>query len=286
VNLFERLTVEALKNQDGLASLRIVVEKELLHHDILRIMAERGFLSGLTFIGGTCLRACYGAPRLSEDLDFTGGRGFDRDILRELGPVLVRSLMEKYSFPVIVSEPVRDEGNVDTWKIRIQTRPEAPNMPAQKIHIDICAVDSYDRQPVLLRNHYGVDMGTFGLVVRAESLRELYADKLIAFAMRPHRVKQRDIWDLYWLEQKGLVVDPALLRDKIEARIIEAGSFRESLARRIAELPSGYRDFKNEMSRFLPAALADRALSQDGYWESLTAGLRRSASEILTIVEP
>jgi len=38
-----------------LALLRAVVEKELLHHDILREMAAGGFLAGLTFIGGTCL---------------------------------------------------------------------------------------------------------------------------------------------------------------------------------------------------------------------------------------
>jgi predicted nucleotidyltransferase component of viral defense system len=49
------------------------VEKELLHHDILREMSMAGLLKNLTFIGGTCLRACYGSSRLSEDLDFTGG---------------------------------------------------------------------------------------------------------------------------------------------------------------------------------------------------------------------
>ena len=88
MNLFESLTLEALKNQEDLASLRIVVEKELLHHDILRIMAAKGLLSDLTFISGTCLRACFGSPRLSEDLDFTGGRDFNRTVLHELGPAI------------------------------------------------------------------------------------------------------------------------------------------------------------------------------------------------------
>jgi predicted nucleotidyltransferase component of viral defense system len=64
VTLFDRLVDEALRAQDGLAPLRMVVEKELLHHDILREMAEAGLLQSLTFIGGTCLRACYGSNRL------------------------------------------------------------------------------------------------------------------------------------------------------------------------------------------------------------------------------
>ncbi len=53
----------ALRAQTALAPLRMVVEKELLHHHILREMAEAGLLQTLTFIGGTCLSACYGSGR-------------------------------------------------------------------------------------------------------------------------------------------------------------------------------------------------------------------------------
>ncbi|MFD2882708.1 nucleotidyl transferase AbiEii/AbiGii toxin family protein [Pseudomonas lini] len=61
---------EALKNKQDLAPLRVVVEKELLHHDIMLALSSAGMLAKLTFIGDTCLRACYGSNRLSEDLDF------------------------------------------------------------------------------------------------------------------------------------------------------------------------------------------------------------------------
>ena len=71
MNLFDRIVQEAISSSPGSNSLRPVVEKELLHHDILREMGAAGFLDGLTFIGGTCLRACYGSPRLSEDLDLS-----------------------------------------------------------------------------------------------------------------------------------------------------------------------------------------------------------------------
>jgi len=73
MSLFDQLVDQALKAKADLAPLRVVVEKELLHHDILREMSTAGLLDSLTFIGGTCLRACYGSSRLSEDLDFTGG---------------------------------------------------------------------------------------------------------------------------------------------------------------------------------------------------------------------
>ena len=108
MNLFDQLVTEALKNQPNLSSLRIVVEKELLHHDILRTLSQNNLLSDLTFMGGTCLRACYGGIRLSEDLDFTGGKNFSRDSLSTMGRTLTDSLNEKYGLQVIVSEPVKD----------------------------------------------------------------------------------------------------------------------------------------------------------------------------------
>jgi predicted DNA-binding transcriptional regulator YafY len=62
MSLFDTLVDQVLQKNDELMSLQPVVEKEILHHDILR--------------------DCYGSPRLSEDLDFTGGTDFDPDNLK------------------------------------------------------------------------------------------------------------------------------------------------------------------------------------------------------------
>jgi hypothetical protein len=56
--LFEQLVAAAMESQADLVPLQVVVEKELLHHDIIREMSKAGLLKQLTFIGGTCLRAC------------------------------------------------------------------------------------------------------------------------------------------------------------------------------------------------------------------------------------
>ena len=91
MNLFDKLVEEALQNQPDFSPLRIVVEKELLHHDILSVLSDNNLLQNLTFIGGTCLRYCYGSIRLSEDLDFTGGGNFSRDSLSTMGKISVSS---------------------------------------------------------------------------------------------------------------------------------------------------------------------------------------------------
>ena len=273
MNLFEQLVDQALSHNTELTQLRVVVEKELLHHDILLAMSDSGLLQKLCFIGGTCLRACYGSNRLSEDLDFTGGAHFNRESLAELKTVLTDRLQKKYGLSVEVSEPQKETGNVDTWKLRIQTRPERKDLPAQRINIDICAIPSYLSQPKVLLNPYGVDMGTQGLILNAQALEEIYADKILAFALRRGRIKNRDLWDLLWLKQQG--IKPAFdlllnkLRDHQQTKEVFL-SLANNRAQQIATEEQIKQDFRNEMQRFLPTKIVAETVNNDRFWEYLS----------------
>lgn len=282
MSLFDALVDEALANQPGLAPLRAVVEKELLHHDILREMSAAGLLAGLTFFGGTCLRACYGSNRLSEDLDFTGGADFSRDQLADLGQVLEERLQVKYDLAVTVSEPVRDTTNVDTWKLRIVTRPERRDLPMQRINLDICAIPSYQPRPMVMRNFYGVDMGTLGLIINVQSREEILVDKLVAFALRPNRMKNRDLWDIAWLIQQGVSMQWALLPLKVADHGCEKANFSERLAERSAALvnDSTLREgFQKEMQRFLPPDVVIETIENPSFWQYLATLVADQASQ-------
>lgn len=272
MSLFDQLVDEALKSRADLSTLRPVVEKELLHHDILRELGEAGLLAGLTFIGGTCLRACYGSVRLSEDLDFTGGSDFQRDDLTELAGVLTARMQTRYGLPVRVSEPMKTEGKVSTWKLTIETKPGRKHLPAQRIHLDICAIPSYDPRPLMLRNLYGVDLGTSGLILQAESREEILADKIIALAFRDNRIKNRDLWDISWLVQQGVELPAKLIPLKVRDHQREQAEFVELLRTRVQGLrsqPEMRDDFVKEMRRFLPAATVRDAIEKEAYWEYL-----------------
>jgi predicted nucleotidyltransferase component of viral defense system len=272
MSIFEQLVDQAMRSQPQLAPLRVVVEKELLHHDILREMSQAGLLKELTFIGGTCLRACYGSQRLSEDLDFTGGAGFTREGLADLGRVLVERLEVKYGLPVEVSEPQRETGNVDTWKLRVFTRPARKHLPIQRINIDICALPSHDRRPMMLRNHYGVEMGTSGLILQAQSREEILADKIVALTLRPNRLKSRDLWDIVWLNRQGITLPVQLVLQKAMDRRQDLTRFLEKLQQRTMLLqsdPAVRKDFLAEMRRFLPPAVFGENLETDEFWTYL-----------------
>ncbi|WP_198533002.1 MULTISPECIES: nucleotidyl transferase AbiEii/AbiGii toxin family protein [Salinivibrio] len=67
---------QIVQSNPDYASVTPVIEKEILHHDIMDVLIKQGVLQRLTFIGGTSLRMCYNSSRLSEDLDFNGGHFF------------------------------------------------------------------------------------------------------------------------------------------------------------------------------------------------------------------
>ncbi len=269
MSLFDELVDQALQNKPELSPLRVVIEKELLHHDIMRVLASAGLLSGLTFMGGTCLRACYGSSRLSEDLEFTGGAGFTRGTLARMADVLVQSLKTKYGLDVAVAEPMRDIGNVDTWKLKVQTRPGRKDLPAQRINIDVCAISSYQPRPMMLLNPYGVEMGTSGLVLQAQSREEIFVDKLVAFALRPNRIKNRDLWDIAWLHQQQISPALDLLSDKLSDHQAPTNEYLQAFSKRVALMqsqPTIAKDFRFEMRRFLPNPLVKDTVESDDFW--------------------
>ena len=107
--------------------LRIgAVAKEILHYDILAAMQKGGFLDGIVFHGGTALRLCHGALRLSEDLDFSGGRDFEPASFRPLGSVIQRAAAKRFAGDIGIKHAKelafpgpREELCVSTWRLRV-----------------------------------------------------------------------------------------------------------------------------------------------------------------------
>lgn len=269
MNCFDKLVEQVIAQNTDYPVLRTVIEKELLHQDILRVMSEGGYLKNLTFMGGTCLRDCYDSPRMSEDLDFTGGFDFSKDDMKDLGRDISQAIYQKYDFQVSVTEPEREEGNTDTWKIKIITRPQRPDFPSQKINIDICHLPSHERKVSMLKNLYGVAAGTDGILLHAESLHEILCDKLIAFARRPNRVKNRDLWDIHWLSQRGVQANGNLLGQKLADRRISESDFLLQCRQRLSAIQGGQADFLFEMKRFLLPSAFTLQFTSEMWWQYL-----------------
>lgn len=255
-------------------ALKIVIEKEIIHHDILRILSEGGFLNRLTFVGGTCLRLVYGSSRYSEDLDFTAGLHSLKDSdLRPMSDALSTGLSGTYGVAVTVIDPKRSKaGNVDTWKVKIVTAPGQKGMPEQKINIDVALTTSQTRLPHTLTNHYHIDLGTAGVIINCQSEEEILADKLVAFVGR-EKIKPRDLWDTAMLKQRCAVPKAwGFVGLKLHERSIDQASYFSEFEHRVRSMESESEietGFKREMSRFLPLQVYQRTILQPAFWQSL-----------------
>lgn len=258
-NTFQLLTELAMR-QGGRPHMRPVVEKEILHYDILFALDQEGLLDALTFQGGTCLRLCHGSPRYSEDLDFVGGRDFASADLSMMGQCLTDHLGARYGLAVHVTEPRElrtlpeyREIKVDKWRITVDTAPEQRHIPRQRIKIEVANIPAYSREPRDLRVNYDfLPDGYADMLVLAESLDEVMADKVISLVNCRAYIRNRDIWDLRWLRRQG-----AIPRDTfIAAKINDYGviDFPEKVTDMVARLPEIIhgKAFMDELSRFLP----------------------------------
>lgn len=269
---FDTLVEEVIR-QGGFANLRPVVEKELLHYDILFCLSEAGLLKELTFQGGTSLRLCYGSNRFSEDLDFSGGRDFCSADLANIKNCVEEYLGERYGLEVTVKEPkdLREdpeyaEVKVDKWQISITTAPQNRDIPRQRIKIEIANVPAYTyayRQ--LVRNYTVLPDGYSDTLIRVETIEEVMADKLVSLPAATHRIRYRDMWDLIWLTQQGAKMDVNLVSRKLNDYKIE--NFERKIQNRIDSLPEIIADGKSyaEMKRFIPSSVYETSLGKEGF---------------------
>jgi predicted nucleotidyltransferase component of viral defense system len=283
--MLNELVEAALRDNEQLNGLADAVEKELLLHDILNVLHQEGILQNLTFIGGTSLRLCYRSSRLSEDLDFTAGSDFIPSYLTGMGEHLRKYLETKYGLNVAVHEPMLSDSDTSTWKVTLEKHPSQKDLPSQKMHIDICALPSFDRifRPVF--NHYGLPSPIAGLPIPVQSQQEILADKMVAFAFRKRRIKPRDVWDIVWLKQNGIEQDVELIQKKLAVREKSLEDYM-ALTRKHADMIIAHsetkRDFEQEMGRFLPKDVAQRTLLQPMFWPYVGETVKTEVEQIIT----
>lgn len=285
----DTLVDAAISESPELASLRPVVEKELLHYEILRALDQAAVLDQLVFQGGTSLRLCYGAPRYSEDLDFAGGTAFAAGDVEGMARVIESFITRHYGLDVRVKAPAVNQSvertagvAVSRWQVIVTTAPARPDLPRQRVRLEIANVPAYSTElRPLRRNYAALPDGYEDILVPVESLSEVLCDKLIA-VVASKMTRYRDLWDLPWLQQQGATVNPAWLGDKIADYGV--ADYQGALERRLVALPEILhgKAFGAQMARFLPPALVQRTIAQRGFLDYLVAanqGLLERARE-------
>lgn len=269
---FAQLVNQAMQ-VSHVSHMRSVIEKELLHYDILFALDKGRLLDRLTFQGGTSLRLCYGGNRFSEDLDFAGGKDFSSAMLADMKGCIEKYIGERYGLEVTVKEPKDlkkdpkySELSIDKWQIAVVTSPERKDLPKQKIKVEVANIPAYTREPQSLQVNYDFLPDGYGdTLILTESLDEVMADKIIALPATTKYIRYRDIWDLAWLQQKGATLNMELVRNKIsDYKLEQFSNVLENFLERLPDIVSS-EGFIEEMKRFLPTDIFDRTLAKDKF---------------------
>lgn len=268
--------VDVAMQQPGRTAMRPVVEKEILHYDIFYALDAAGLLKDLVFQGGTSLRLCRGSSRFSEDLDFAGGRDFTSQKMEAIKACIEKHLGARYGLVVEVKEPKEmatlpdyENVRVDKWQVSVETSPEQRDMPRQRIKLEIANIPAYTSELVPLRQNYDFLLGYGQVLVIAESVDEILADKVVAFPASVKNIRYRDIWDIAWLQQQGAKLDPSLVERKIEDYHIEDyAQLLEDAISRLPDLIDG-KPFVEQMTRFIDADTLARTLREPRFAEYL-----------------
>lgn len=284
---FNKLVNLALNSSDRI-HLKPIIEKEILHYDILFCLKEAGILEKLTFQGGTSLRLCYGGSRFSEDLDFAGGKGFNLEIMQHIKKCIEEYLNERYELPVAVEEPEQlihsdNQIHVHKWQVKITTNPGRRDLPKQLIKIEIANIDAYSSEPIFLNSNYIFLPDKYrDIFLLVESLDEIMTDKIVAFINTEKYIRYRDIWDLHFILQKGGKHHLTWLHNKIKDYNISHFKQKiESMRFRLPEIIEGD-IFLREMNRFLPKDIQKNTIESVLFKKALIKQLQSLFERVYT----
>ena len=266
-----------LADGEQASGLLPVIEKEIIHYEILCSLSNRGYLTMITFQGGTSLRLCHGSPRYSEDLDFAAGNAFDDLDPEQIAADLQNDLLDGFDVSVRVrppkASPVDGEVGVKKWLTIVDMAPARPDLPSQKIKLEVDSVPAYTREAMRLRTNYpGLPDSYASVYIPCQSLGEILADKLVSFANAEH-VRYRDLWDIPWLIDRLGPLGPETL-GFLERKHGDYGC-EEGLAslmeRGAARAREAYSDgrFAEQMLRFLTPDAYARTVGSEPFFADM-----------------
>lgn len=200
--------------------------KESLQFYVLNYIYSSKYGEDFLFKGGTCLRFCFGLPRLSEDLDIDVKNYSTFDInafLDDLRSYFIKGLQYK-----TLRTRIAGNGKQVYLKFPILNQLGLKTNPSESdvllLRLDISPVDSsIFKEEISLKTTYD-----FSFIMKRYSLSDLFASKLAAILQRSYKkgradlitFKGRDYFDLIWFLEKGISPDFERLKDitKIKSR--------------------------------------------------------------------
>jgi len=162
----------------------------------------------IVFKGGTCLYKFHKLDRFSEDIDFSAISTIDLDVLVSR----IISDFERFGIKAIIHKKKESYNSIlITFKI------EGPLFFGRQISCATLGIDMNLKSPVFLEPEFLTYNSSYPDISRVSVLcmrkEEIFAEKIRAIITRN---RARDLFDLYFLIDKGVFADESLVNKKME----------------------------------------------------------------------
>jgi len=202
--------------------------REYLQILILRIIYQSKHGTGLSFMGGTCLRLCHGLKRYSEDLDFALDGDHSHYDFEDMNR-LIRKNLSFRNLEIEVS--VGKEKTVQKSFVKaagLLQAIEASSIPGQKLQIKL-EVDTNPVTGTAGRESFFVSRYDEIFPLVKHDLATLFAGKLLAIFCRPY-ARGRDYYDLIWYLSRHAPINLDYLNSGLrqvagQSRIVASSDF-------------------------------------------------------------
>lgn len=214
--------------------------REYLQYEILKLIFEGKYAHKYTFLGGTCLRICYGTNRFSEDLDFDNV-GLTKEAFEATAGAIKLGL-ERLGFKVEISFTYKGAFHCKVrfpallYDVGLSPHKEARvliKLDTEKQHYE------YERALIPI-DKFGVRTDVLAVPLN------LLASQKVAAIMGRKKPKGRDYFDLRWILDKT-TPDYAYLKNRFE--VTDADGLRALVAKHIA--PFSFDDLAKDVGPFL-----------------------------------
>ena len=197
------ITIDELKGYAKRNRLNLGQAEIDYFQNIVLFILNQEYGNELVFKGGTALKKCYGLDRFSEDLDFNSSAEIDIhkiDVGLKRFAIDYTSKTEKY-----------ERGVKTTLRIKGPLYNGLANSTC-KLIIDVSFRENNILTPEIKKiGRFLEEIPSFDIVVMQE--REIASEKIRAISTR---TKARDVYDLAFLIDKGIVIDINLIKKKLK----------------------------------------------------------------------
>ncbi len=183
--------------------------KEYLQYPVLEFIYTNKKYKQFIFIGGSCLRICFNAPRLSEDLDFD----LDIKTWAKLDVLKIAEEIKQYfekEYLIDVKTKCQGKSRIYLKFPVLRDLGLASKNESDWLYVKIEPSEIYFKKPKIELSP--VSQYGFNFVIRNYSLEFLMTGKLCAIFSREWfkgndqeiNIKGRDFYDLFWYLEKGI----------------------------------------------------------------------------------